>query len=48
MIGVIFFFVGATFGGCVGVFMMCLVGINRIDDDNGREEKERENPPRRY
>jgi len=31
MTGLLLFFGGAMFGGCIGVFVMCLLQINRND-----------------
>ena len=38
---IIVFILGAMFGGTVGVFTMCLMQINRLNDENNRKLREK-------
>ena len=38
---IIVFILGAMFGGTVGVFTMCLMQINRLNDENTRKLREK-------
>ena len=40
---IIVFILGAMFGGTVGVFTMCLMQINRLNDENNRKISEQIN-----
>lgn len=37
---IIVFILGAMFGGTVGVFAMCLMQINRLNDEKSRKARE--------
>lgn len=37
---IIVFILGAMFGGTVGVFTMCLMQINRLNDEKSKKMKE--------
>ena len=38
---IIVFILGAMFGGTVGVFTMCLMQINRLNDENNSKLREK-------